>query len=192
MGAWRLARTALLYRCCTVAVSWLWSVAVQCQRCISYVIQHMDVSQTNIRVRILRWTCVSVILTCMSLGVLCQQLTLMSKALTWMISHGCVEFTDTHVGKSLLGRLDTYVKNVDTDVTNKNMEVDTHVKTANTDVTLTPMSRTHAHMDVSCTDIHDKNLYLGALTPMSRTLTLMSRIKICRLTLMSRPLTPMS
>ena len=83
-----------------------------------------------------------------------------------MISHGCVEFTDTHVGKPLLGRLDTYVKNVDTDVTNKNMEVDTHVKTANTDVTLTPMSRTHAHMDVSCTDIHDKNLYLGALTLM--------------------------
>ena len=81
----------------------------------------------------------------MSLGVLCQQLTLMSKALTWMISHGCVEFTDTHVGKPLLGRLDTYVK------------------TANTDVTLTPMSRTHAHMDVSCTDIHDKNLYLGRL-----------------------------
>ena len=62
-----------------------------------------------------------------------------------MISHGCVEFTDTHVGKPLLGRLDTYVK------------------TANTDVTLTPMSRTHAHMDVSCTDIHDKNLYLGRL-----------------------------
>ena len=90
-------------------------------------------------------------------------MTLMSKALTWMISHGCVEFTDTHVGKPLLGRLDTYVKNVDTDVTNKNMEVDTHVKTANTDVTLTPMSRTHAHMDVSCTDIHDKNLYLGRL-----------------------------
>ena len=34
----------------------------------------------------------------------------------------------------VLGRLDTYVKDVDTDVTNKNMQVDTHVKTANTDV----------------------------------------------------------
>ena len=117
----------------------------------------------------------------------------MSKALTWIISHGFVEFTDTHVGKPLLGRLDTYVKNVDTDVTNKNMEVDTHVKTANTDATLTPMSRTHAHMDVSCTDIHmTKTCTWAPLTLMSRTLTLMSRIKICRLTLMSRPLTPMS
>ena len=68
-------------------------------------------------------------------------------------AHMDVSCTDIHDKNLYLGRLDTYVKDVDTDVTNKNMQVDTHVKTANTEVT-----NTHAHMDVSCTDILVKNL----------------------------------